>query len=103
MGELIKRRGCRCVRLCYNQIGCHEVTAIADSVSDSKCIIDSLQLCGYEAGDRGEASAGAEQICLRARRAYIGYRSAGGLDDQTGDRSERCAGGSGIVWRAGEG
>ncbi len=51
--RLISRRGCRRVDLGRNRIGVAGATAIADSVTDSKCDIQVLGLSGNPLGDAG--------------------------------------------------
>ncbi len=53
VGKLMVRRGCERVLLGYNQIGCCGVKAIANSLNDSQCVIEFLNLDDIHAGDEG--------------------------------------------------
>ncbi len=53
VGKLMRRRGCRRVRLGRNNLRYEGVRVITDSIQGSACAIDLLELYGNQSGDEG--------------------------------------------------
>ncbi len=67
VGRLITRRGCRRLILSGNQIRSSGAKSIANSISESACVIDKMDLTGNPLGDRGAIYLLDKLIQLRRR------------------------------------